>query len=241
MSRAWSTETEQALGPIDLLVANAGISGRRAHPWELRPGGVVARVRGERSRHLPLLPGRTAGDARARQRPDRARQQRRLVPACRPRSGGRPTARARPRVGRFGEYLAAEVGPRGVAVFQISPGPRPDRMTDVFGPDMPWTPPEPAPQLVRVLASGRADALAGRYLHAEHDDIEQLIGRADEVVENDLNAIRLNGEDPRGGLPRARAAVRDRGARPRRAARGRGGRADGGRGDLRHRPAPGEG
>jgi hypothetical protein len=42
-----------------------------------------------------------------------------------------------------------------------------------------------------VLASGRADALAGRYLHAEHDDIEALIGRAAEVREHDLNAIRL--------------------------------------------------
>jgi hypothetical protein len=35
------------------------------------------------------------------------------------------------------------------------------------------------------------DALAGRYLHAEHDDVEELIARADEVVERDLNSIRL--------------------------------------------------
>ena len=48
-------------------------------------------------------------------------------------------------------------------------------MTEPFGDDAPWTPPELAPKLVRVLASGRADALAGRYLHAEHDDIEDLI------------------------------------------------------------------
>ena len=54
-----------------------------------------------------------------------------------------------------------------------------------------WTPPELAPQLVRVLASGRADALAGRYIHAEHDDIEDLIVRADQIVADDLNAIRL--------------------------------------------------
>jgi hypothetical protein len=44
---------------------------------------------------------------------------------------------------------------------------------------------------VRVLASGRADALAGRYLHAEHDDIEDLISRADQIREDDLNTIRL--------------------------------------------------
>ncbi len=42
-----------------------------------------------------------------------------------------------------------------------------------------------------MLASGRADALSGRYIHAEHDDIEDLIRRADEIAENDLNAIRL--------------------------------------------------
>jgi hypothetical protein len=64
-------------------------------------------------------------------------------------------------------------------------------MTRPFGDGMPWTPPELAPQLVRVLASGRADELAGRYIHAEHDDIEDLIRRADEIVESDLNAIRL--------------------------------------------------
>ena len=62
---------------------------------------------------------------------------------------------------------------------------------DNFSDDAPWTSPELAPQLVHVLASGRADALAGRYLHAEHDDIEDLIRRADEIQEQDLNVIRL--------------------------------------------------
>jgi hypothetical protein len=42
-----------------------------------------------------------------------------------------------------------------------------------------------------VLASGRADALAGRYIHAEHDDIEDLIRRAETIAAEDLNAIRL--------------------------------------------------
>ena len=64
-------------------------------------------------------------------------------------------------------------------------------MTGHAGDDLPWTPPELAPRLVRVLASGRADALAGRYIHAEHDDIDDLIARADEIEANDLNAIRL--------------------------------------------------
>jgi NAD(P)-dependent dehydrogenase (short-subunit alcohol dehydrogenase family) len=94
-------------------------------------------------------------------------------------------------LGRFGETLAAVVQPLGIFVFVISPGLVRTEMTEHFGDDAPWTPPELAPQLVRVLASGRADALAGRYLHAEHDDIEDLIRRADEIAANDLNAIRL--------------------------------------------------
>ena len=60
-----------------------------------------------------------------------------------------------------------------------------------FPDDAPWTPPELAPRLVRVLLSGRADALAGRYIHAEHDDIDDLIARADAIRGDDLNAIRL--------------------------------------------------
>jgi hypothetical protein len=35
------------------------------------------------------------------------------------------------------------------------------------------------------------DDLVGRYIHAEHDDIEDLIRRADQIREQDLNAIRL--------------------------------------------------
>jgi hypothetical protein len=64
-------------------------------------------------------------------------------------------------------------------------------MTKRFSDDAPWTPPELAPRLVRTLASGRLDALAGRYLHAEHDDVEDLERRAAEIVAEDRNAIRL--------------------------------------------------
>jgi hypothetical protein len=64
-------------------------------------------------------------------------------------------------------------------------------MTESFGENAPWTPPELAPRLVLALASGRLDKLAGRYLHAEHDDVDDLAARADQIVEDDLNAIRL--------------------------------------------------
>ena len=93
---------------------------------------------------------------------------------------------------RFGEMLASELEPHGIPVFSISPGLVRTEMTeDVFPDDAPWTPPERAPELVRELASGRFDALAGRYLHAEHDDVDELLARIGEIRDDDLNAIRL--------------------------------------------------
>jgi short-subunit dehydrogenase len=107
-----------------------------------------------------------------------------------PGSSGTAYSSSKAAVCRYGETLANELRGR-LPVFVISPGLVQTDMTTSFGDDMPWTPPELAPRLVRVLASGRADALAGRYIHAEHDDIEDLIARQDEIERDDLNAIRL--------------------------------------------------
>jgi 3-oxoacyl-[acyl-carrier protein] reductase len=97
-------------------------------------------------------------------------------------------------VGRYGEVLAKQVEPHGVKVFVISPGLVRTEMTDQWGDDMPWTPPELAPQLVRELASGRFDALSGRYIHAEHDPPDELERRIPRILAEDLNAIRLRRE-----------------------------------------------
>ena len=80
-------------------------------------------------------------------------------------------------------------------MFVISPGLVRTEMTEeAFPDDAPWTPPELAPRLVRELASGRFDALAGRYLHAEHDPSDELEARVDRILAEDLNAIRLRRE-----------------------------------------------
>ena len=98
-------------------------------------------------------------------------------------------------VGRFGEVLAKQVEPHGVKVFVISPGLVQTEMTaDQFSDDAPWTPPELAPRLVRELASGRFDALSGRYIHAEHDPPDELERRIERILAEDLNAIRLRRE-----------------------------------------------
>lgn len=76
-------------------------------------------------------------------------------------------------------------------VFVFSPGLVQTELTSWMPDDAPWTPPELAPELVRKLATGRYDELAGRYIHAEHDDVDDLLARIGEIRENDLNAIRL--------------------------------------------------
>jgi hypothetical protein len=78
-----------------------------------------------------------------------------------------------------------------VFVFSISPGLVRTEMTSRFPDDAPWTPPECAPALVRTLVTGDFDALAGRYLHAEHDPPDELRTRIAQIQADDLNAIRL--------------------------------------------------
>ena len=91
-------------------------------------------------------------------------------------------------VGRYAENLNNALD---IPVFLISPGLVKTEMTSWAPEDAPWTPPELAPELVRKLATGKYDVLAGRYIHAEHDDVDDLLARADEIRERDLNAIRL--------------------------------------------------
>jgi NAD(P)-dependent dehydrogenase (short-subunit alcohol dehydrogenase family) len=181
------TDTERDLGPIDVLVANAGISLSEAAAWEVDPDewwrvfevnvlGVYLCCRAVIPRFLERDHGRiviTASGAA-------------YLP------GSRQTAYSASKAAayRFGETLATQLAGR-VPVFVFSPGLVRTEMTESFGDNAPWTPPELAPRLVRVFASGRADALAGRYIHAEHDDIEDLISRAEAIVADDLNAIRL--------------------------------------------------
>jgi 3-oxoacyl-[acyl-carrier protein] reductase len=176
-------------GAIDLLVNNAGIApDENGAAWELEPDewwhvfevnvlGVYLCCRAVIPSMLERGRGRIVNVASGA--------------AYLPGSRGTAYAASKAAVHRFSETLANQLEPRGIPIFSISPGLVRTRMTDEFGDNAPWTPPELAPRLVRALASGRLDRLAGRYLHAEHDDVDDLASRADEIVENDFNAIRL--------------------------------------------------
>jgi 3-oxoacyl-[acyl-carrier protein] reductase len=188
-AEALVAEVERGLGPIDLLVNNAGIAGWEIEPaWEADPAEwwrvFEINVLGTYLVSRAVIPGMIE---RGRGRIVNTGSGSGYLPGQRTTAYGASKAA----LYRFGEGLALQLERYGIPVFTISPGLVKTDMTEHFGDDMPWTPPELAPRLVRVLASGRADKLSGRYIHAEHDDVEDLIVRVDEVVENDLNAIRL--------------------------------------------------
>ena len=190
---SWVAEAESRLGPIDLLVNNAGISGsgkpfleEAPEEWwrvlEVNVLGAYLCCRTVAPRMVERGGGRIVNIGSGGS----------YLPITNPAIAlGTSYGPSKAALDRFSEALAAQLAPLGVHVFLMSPGLVRTDMTEQFGDDAPWTPPELAPRLVRVLASGRADALAGRYLHAEHDDVEDLIRRADEILANDLNAIRL--------------------------------------------------
>jgi NAD(P)-dependent dehydrogenase (short-subunit alcohol dehydrogenase family) len=179
-----------AAGELDLLVANAGISeGLTPRPsWTIEPDEwwhvYEVNVLGVHLCCRAVIPGMLE---RGRGRIVITGSGAAYLP------GGKSTAYSPSKAAacRYGEMLANELVDR-IPVFFFSPGlVRTDLNAGALPDDAPWTPPELAPELVRKLASGRYDALAGRYLHAEHDNLDELLGRIDEIRERDLNAIRL--------------------------------------------------
>jgi 3-oxoacyl-[acyl-carrier protein] reductase len=181
-------EVESDLGPIDLLVNNAGIAGWESTAWETDPNEwwrvFEVNVFGAYLCCRSVIPGMIE---RGHGRIVNTGSGSGYLPGQQMTAYGSSKAA----LYRFGETLAEQLKPHGIPVFIISPGLVRSEMTANFPEDLPWTPPELAPRLVRVLASGRADKLSGRYIHAEHDDIEDLIRRAGEIANEDLNAIRL--------------------------------------------------
>jgi NAD(P)-dependent dehydrogenase (short-subunit alcohol dehydrogenase family) len=187
----WVREVRVTLGPIDLLVNNAGISGESAPAWETDPRDwwrvFEVNTLGPFLCCHAVLPGMIE---RGRGRIVNVSSGAAYLPGS-GMSSSTSYGPSKSALYRFSELLADQVREHGIAVFPISPGLVKTEMTAWAPDDAPWTPPECAPRLVRALASGRLDALSGRYLHAEHDDPAELERRADEIVEQDLNAIRL--------------------------------------------------
>jgi NAD(P)-dependent dehydrogenase (short-subunit alcohol dehydrogenase family) len=195
-------ETERQLGPVDLLVNNAGSVSPIAPLWEVDPAAWRACVNtnlcGTFLCAWAVLPGMVA------------RRRGRIINLA----GSVPTQAmpyftaydgAKAAVLRLTEGLALETREHGVHIFAVSPGMVHTTMADdVLG--SPWArrvfptldasaqswdvPPERAAAVCVYLASGQADALSGHYVNVRAD-VAELVRRAEEIAGQDLYTLRL--------------------------------------------------
>jgi NAD(P)-dependent dehydrogenase (short-subunit alcohol dehydrogenase family) len=102
----------------------------------------------------------------------------------------------------FTDDLAAETRQHGIGVFAIRPGLVQTRMQAELqasphlqrrrsGQAPALVPAERAAEAVVYVASGRADALSGRFVDVTVDDIAELARRADQIARDDLLTMRL--------------------------------------------------
>jgi NAD(P)-dependent dehydrogenase (short-subunit alcohol dehydrogenase family) len=201
-------DVERLLGPVDLLVNNAGITGPLGPLWEVDPEEwwrtMDINLRGIFLCARAVLPGMVA------------RRHGRIINIASnagvyrwPQVSAYSVSKAA--LVKLTENLAVETKNDGVAVFAVHPGIvtiglTEQAMTTKLPEDSPagramgWirqeveagraVPPERGAVLVVRLAAGQADALSGRYLTV-HDDLDALIERAAEIRRDDLYMLRL--------------------------------------------------
>jgi len=196
-------EVERALGPVDVLVNNAGAGGPFGPTWEGSAEdwwrAFEVNVRGPFLTSHAVLPSMLA------------RGRGRIINIASG-AGTRPIPYMSAYVSskgaliRFTEVLAVETQEYGVSIFAIQPGTVKTAMVeDVLNTPgserwFPWlrqildggqdVTTEPSTNLVLYLASGKADALSGRFFIVPEDPAD-VVGRADEVKRDDLYTLRL--------------------------------------------------
>lgn len=189
---------EGELGPVDLLVNNAGVLQPIGLAWEVDPDAwwrcVEVNLRGPFLWTRTVLPGMLA------------RRRGRIVnlssgAATGPIADATAYTSSKAALVRFTDSLAAETQAAGISVFAVNPGNVPTAMHEHLGQSAAWlrrrgrhapvfTPPERTADLVVGLASGHADALSGRIIHVR-DELADLVRRAEEIQRDDLYTLRL--------------------------------------------------
>lgn len=185
-------EVESDLGPVDLLVSNAGVQGPEAPLWEaghdawwevirVNLGGAIAGA----AAVLPAMVSRGRG---------RVVHMNSLVGARDDAHHGAYSV-SKAATLRLGGVLGSSLAGTGVAVLDVSPGLVRTSMTEGMSrlrdiPDAAWTPVERVSSLVVAIAQGRLDRLSGRFVHAQEDWLA-LAERAADIVEADGRALRL--------------------------------------------------
>ena len=216
--RAALAQLRAQLGPVDILINNAGINGPMGVMWETEPAEwwrtLEVNLGGAFVLSQMLLPEMiAAGRGRIINITSNAGVYRwPLVSAY-------VTSKAA--LIKLTETLAAETDRHGVSVFSVDPGLLPIGLSDAAlastaQPDTPegrvfgWirgqlktgrgADPDRAAQLILELASGRGDCLSGRHLTVA-DDLDTLLGRSDEIRRGDLHTLRLCTGGPITGQP----------------------------------------
>lgn len=199
---------ESALGPVDLLVNNAGIAGPIAPFWEADPAewwrAVEINLQGTAICCRAVLPGLVE------------RRRGRIVNMTSNAGIHRwpylsAYAISKAAVIKLTENVAVEARKHGVKLFALNPGMLRVGMTQsLLEADVPaestvalvaaWfrqelesgreLPLEDGAEYVALLASGRADALSGRYFSA-YDDFDTILARATAIKTGDLYTLRL--------------------------------------------------
>ena len=200
---AMHQEVERTLGPVDVLVNNAGAGGPFGPTWEGSAEdwwkAFEVNVRGPFLTSHAVLPGMIA---RGRGRIINVAS----VAGTRPIPYMSAYVSTKGALIRFTEVLAVETQPHGVSIFAIQPGTVKTAMVqDVLNTPgserwFPWlrqildggqdVTTEPATNLVLYLASGKADELSGRFFLVPEDP-KDVVARSEEVLRDDLYTLRL--------------------------------------------------
>jgi NAD(P)-dependent dehydrogenase (short-subunit alcohol dehydrogenase family) len=201
-------ELRRTLGPADVLVNNAGINGPIGPTWEVPSDDwwrtLEVNLHGVVSCTRLVLPDMLA------------RHRGRIVNLTSNAGvfrwpGVSAYSVSKAAVVKLTENLAVETRHGGVSVFSFHPGLLPIGLSEPllaggFAQDSPegrvadWArrefaegrgaDPDRACEMIVQLASGRADHLSGRHLSV-HDELEYLLGRADDIRKHDLRTLRV--------------------------------------------------
>ena len=179
---------EDAVGPVDLLINNAGIADTaEPSPWQGDPAQwwrvVETNLRGPYLVSRAVLPGLYERGGRI---VNITGMVGRAVP------GYSSYCASKAALSRLTESLAQ----LGVRVFDVSPGMIATQLTGSM-PMLAGAPPEAfhSPdrlvEFVLAIASGRLDSLSGRYFHAQHDDLTDLLAHADAIAAGGARQLRV--------------------------------------------------
>ena len=194
---------EESLGPVDLLVNNAGAVKPFGPFWENDPEewwrSLEVNLRGAMLCSRAVLPGMVS-----RKRGWIVNVSSGAGAMASPYYSSYVTSKTA--LVRFSECLALECKPHGIAVFAISPGTVRTKMSEYSLNSsegqkwLPWfrrifdekidVPADRPAQLVLELSSGRFDALSGCMISI-FDDLELLRERASEIEGQNLYSLRL--------------------------------------------------